>query len=215
MKFTQDTSKLITFTPGVIKQTGFYSCTITKAYESQSASSLSQSIRFEVVTDTGQIGRFDLWVVGKDGGSTDKNGNPLSALTDVNDLMTLLDIKDLQSKPGKVAIYDFDLKQDVEQRKMVFADLIDQSIGIIFEMRDNTYNGKTTQRAEFAGFYDAETKQSAYEYVNNECAVVCDTRLKLLLEDNHINKQASSQPNAPQNSAPIDPINLDDSDIPF
>lgn len=215
MKFTQDTSKLRTFSPGAIKQTGFYPCTITKAYENQSASSLSQSIRFEVVADTGQIGRFDLWVIGKDGGSTDKNGNPLSALTDVNDLMVLLNIKDLQSKPGKVSIYDFDLKQDVEQRKMVFAGLIDQSIGIIFEMRDNTYNGKTTQRAEFAGFFDAETKQSAYEYVNNEDAVACDNRLKLLLEDNHINKQANSQPNAPQNSAPVDPYNIDDDDTQF
>ena len=213
MKFQRDDNKVKEFSGGFIRETGFYSCTITKAYEQKSQNTLSEAIAFEVVTDTGSTGRFSLWVVGKEGTSLDKNGKELSAVTSVNDLMILLDIDELTSKPGKVKVYDFDLKQDVEQRKMVFTDLIDQQIGIVFEMRDNTWNGKTTIRPEFAGFYDAETRQSAAEKLGDTDALAWQRNLEYLFGDSHIIKQAINQPNSPQNSAPVDPI--DDSMIPF
>jgi hypothetical protein len=147
--------------------------------------------------------------------SLDKNGKELSAFTSVNDLMILLDIDELTSKPGKVKIYDFDLKQDVDQRKMVFSELLNQQIGIIFEMRDNTWNGKTTSRPEFAGFYDAETRQSSAEKLGESEAVAWQRNLDYLTGDAHIIKQAVNQPSSPQNSAPLDPTAGFNDDIPF
>lgn len=213
MKFTKDTTKVKAFSGGFIKETGFYPCTITKCYEQKSAKTLSEAIHFEVVTDTGAIGRFDLWVVGREGTSVDKNGKELSAIGDVNDLMVLLELDDMASKPGKVKVYDFDIKQDVEQRKMVFHDVIDRQIGIVFDMRPNTYNGKTTMRPEFAGFYDADTEQSASEFLNKEEPVQMQRNIDYLLG---ISK-AKAQPNSPQNSSPVDPINMefDEDSMPF
>jgi hypothetical protein len=215
MKFQRDDNKVKEFSGGFIRETGFYSCTITKAYEQKSQNTLSEAIAFEVVTDTGSTGRFSLWVVGKEGTSLDKNGKELSAVTSVNDLMILLDIDELTSKPGKVKIYDFDLKQDVDQRKMVFSELLNQQIGIIFEMRDNTWNGKTTTRPEFAGFYDAETRQSSAEKLGESEAVAWQRNLDYLTGDAHIIKQAVNQPTSPQNSAPVDPYATFNEDIPF
>ena len=207
MKFTKDTTKVKAFSGGFIKETGFYPCTITKCYEQKSTKTLSEAIHFEVVTDSGAIGRFDLWVVGREGTSVD------NAISNVNDLMVLLELDDMTSKPGKVKVYDFDLKQDIDQRKMVFHDVIDRQIGIVFDMRPNTYNGKTTMRPEFAGFYDAETEQSASEFLNKEEPVQMRRNIDYLLGTS----KAQAQPNAPQNSSPIDPVSMDmdDDDIPF
>jgi len=213
MKFTKDTTKVKTFSGGFIKETGFYPCTITKCYEQKSAKTLSEAIHFEVVTDAGATGRFDLWVVGKAGTSVDKNGKELSAISDVNDLMVLLELDDLASKPGKVKVYDFDIKQDVEQRKMVFHDVIDRQIGIVFDMRPNTYNGKTTMRPEFAGFYDADTEQSASEFLNKKEPVQMRQNIDYLLGTS----KAQAQPTPPQNNSPVDPLSMDidDFDTPF
>jgi hypothetical protein len=208
MKFQRDDKKVKEFTGGYINRTDFYSCTITKAYEAKSEKTLSESIHFEVVTDTGAIGRFNIWVVGKEGTPVER------AEAQINDLMVLLDLDNLQSKPGKVKVYDSDLKQDVEQRKMVFPDLIDQQIGIVFAMRPNTYNGKTTNRPEFVGFYNAETMQSAGEFVKDSEAKRYLNDISFWSGDSSIIKQAVNQPTSPQNSAPVDPIDFND-DIPF
>jgi hypothetical protein len=199
MKFTQDKSKVKAFTGGYINRTDFYCCTITKAYEAKSEKTLSESIHFEVVTDTGAIGRFNIWVVGKEGAPVER------AEAQINDLMVLLDLDNLQSKPGKVKVYDWDLKQDVEQRKMVFADLIGQSIGVILEK-----NGKYLN---MCGFYDAETRQSSAEKLADTEAAAWQRNLLYFSDDSRTIKQAVNQPTSPQNSSPVDPIDM--SDIPF
>jgi len=229
MAFKKDTTKVQSFSAGPIKKTGFYPCTITKCYDkkSQVPGSESAAIHFEVVTDSGQYSNFDLWWKAKNGLSTDKNGKDLPALQSINDLQVLLDIDELNSKPGRVAIYDFDIRQDVEQKKMVYNDLVGQQIGIILESKQLPKNihveGKWVPSnemktvMEFRQFFDVETKQSASEFLNNSDAVSCDRYLDILLEDEHIIKQASNQPNAPV----VDPIktteSFDDFDdgIPF
>jgi len=230
MAFKKDTTKVQTFSAGPIKKTGFYPFTITKCYDkkSQVTGSQAKSIHFEVVTDSGQYASFDIWWCGSDGLTVRKDGKDKPELQYINDLQVLLDIDELSSKPGRVAIYDFDLRQDVEQKKMVYTDLVGQQIGIILEAKQQPKNiqveGKWVASnemktvMEFRQFFDVETKQSAAEFLNNSDAVSCDRYLNILLEDEHIIKQASNQPNAPV----VDPINtsesfddFDDSDIPF
>jgi len=229
MAFKKDTTKVQTFSAGPIKKTGFYQCTITKCYDKKSQVPVSESaaIHFEVVTNSGQYASFDLWWKAKNGLLTDKNGKDLPALQSINDLQVLLDIDDLSSKPGRVAIYDFDLRQDVEQKKMVYTDLVGQQIGIILEAKQQPKNiqveGKWVASnemktvMEFMQFFDVETKQSAAEFLSNSDAVSCDRYLNLLLEDEHIIKQASNQPNAPvvDPISTADVIDMLDEDIPF
>jgi len=227
--FKKDTTKVQTFSVGPIKKTGFYPCTITKCYDkkSQVPGSESASIHFEIVTDNGQYSNFDLMWKGRNGLSTDKNGKDLPALQSINDLQVLLDIDDISSKPGRVAIYDFDLRQDVEQKKMVYTDLVGQQIGIILEAKQQPKNIQVEGKwvvsneiktvMEFRQFFDVETKQSAAEFLSNSDAVSCDRYLSILLEDDHIIKQASNQPNAPvvDPISTADVIDMLDEDIPF
>jgi len=229
MAFKKDTTKVQSFSAGPIKKTGFYPCTITKCYDkkSQVPGSESASIHFEIVTDNGQYSNFDLMWKCRNGLSTDKNGKDLPALQSINDLQALLDIDELSSKPGRVAIYDFDLRQDVEQKKMVYTDLVGQQIGIILEacirQKNILVNGiweesdETKTVMEFRQFFDVDTKQSAGEFLTNSDAVSCDRYLSILLEDDHIIKQASNQPNAPvvDPISTADVIDMLDEDIPF
>jgi len=219
MAFKKDTTKVQSFSAGPIKKTGFYPCTITKCYDkkSQVPGSESASIHFDVVSDSGQYASFHLMWKGRNGLSTDKNGKDLPALQSINDLQVLLDIDELNSKPGRVAIYDYDLRQDVEQKKMVYTDLVGQQIGIILEAKQQPKNIQVEGKwvvsneiktvMEFRQFFDVETKQSAAEFLSNSDAVSCDRYLNILIEDEHIIKQASNQPNAPV----VDPIKTTDS----
>jgi hypothetical protein len=230
--FKKDNTKVkqASFGSGPITRTDFYSCTITKAYDkkSQVPGSESAAIHFDVTTDKGQYASFDLWWRGKNGLSEDKNGKDLPALQSINDLQVLLELEELTSKPGRVAIYDFDLRQDVETKKMVYPDLVGRQIGIIFEIKEQPKNvlkngewvasGETKLVAEFRQFFDADTKESAGELISHGEPVACDRFMSYLLEDEHIVKQASNQPSAPTtdlNTSKVGLVDNFDSDIPF
>jgi hypothetical protein len=130
----------------------------------------------------------------------------------------------LESKKGVVMLYDYDLKKDVGTKKMIYSDLINAEIGIVFDVKEQPKNklvngswvpsGETKLVAELKLFADSDTKHTAAEYLDNSKPVAVDRYVNLLLEDKHIEKQANNQPTAPVKDA----INLDgdyDDDIPF
>jgi hypothetical protein len=201
MKFQRNDNNVKSFSGGFINKTGFYVCTIIKAYEAKSNKTLSEAINFEVVTDSGATGRFSIWVTNKDGSPDERNE------AHVNDLMILLDMEEISSKPGKLMLYDYDLGCDTEQRKMVFNGLIDHQVGLILEK-----NGKYLN---FCGFYDAETRQSAAEKLGDTDAVSWQRNLDYFTGDARIIKQSANQPTSPQNSAPVDPSAGFNDDMPF
>ena len=216
MKFTRDNSKVRSFSAGGIKETDAYICTINKAYVRKSESSLSEAIHLDLTTDKGQFASIDLWYQGKQGTSTDKNGKDLPAVTQINDIMVLLDLPELTQKNGMVAVYDYELRQEIEQKKVIFPDLIGQEIGCIFEMVTAPHykTGEDITRPEFRQFFHSETQQSAAEFLNDQEPQQIERYLNLLLEDKHIIKQAINQPNATVKDAiPMDYI--EDDDIPF
>jgi len=249
MSFKRDNSKVRTFSAGAIKETGFYPGTITKVYDRDSASSDAKAIHIDFVTDSGQYAVIDLWHTAGTGLTTDKNGRDLPAIQTINDLMVLLDIDELTAKRGLVHIYDFDLKQETEVKKMVYPDLINQSIGCVFQMVESDkqmfdsdekswgsafkkgddgkaildkygkkiLTGERVCRPEFLQFCDAETMESAAEFLKNEENPIAIEKYIAGLEpiknsqkvlDKNIMKQAQNQPNAPQ----TDPVNMGDDD---
>ena len=206
MKFVKDTSKVRS------KETGAYNCTITKAYVRKSQSSSSESMHLDVVTDKGQFASIDLWYLNKDGIADPKS----VAISQINDLQVLLEIEELESKEGKVNIYDYDLKEETDQVKMLFPDLLNREIGCLFEVVTEPHykTGLPTQKTEFRQFYDSETMASAGEFLSGAEPESVERYLNLLLENKHIIKQPSNQPNEPVKE-PY-PITEDDfDDIPF
>ncbi len=229
--FKKDISKVRSFSAGAIKDTGLYPCTIVKAYERKSLSSEAVAIHLDVVADTGQYATIDLWHQSGKGLSVDKNGRSLPAIGQINDLMVLLELESLDSKPGMVKIYDFDLRQDVETKKRVYPDLVGQSIGAVFQMVESVKQvniggewgdsptGEKVCRPEFLQFCSPDG-HSAAEFINGQEPVAIDRYLTGLdavrnrVEDAHIIKQANNAVNAPVKDA----VNMDvdyDDDIPF
>lgn len=228
-QFTQDKTKVRSFSAGAIKDTGMYPGTITKAYERKSQSSEAVAIHIDFVADSGQYGQIDLWHTSGKGLSTDKNGRDLPAIGQINDLMCLLELESLDAKPGVVKVYDFDLRQDVEQKKRIYPDLVGQSIGAVYQMVESikqvntdgvwgdSPTGETVCRPEFLQFCSPDG-HSAAEFINGQDPVAIDRYLSGLdavrnrAVDAHIIKQANNAANAPVKDA----INIDfDDDIPF
>jgi len=199
MKFVKDTSKVRSFSAGGIKETGAYNCTITKAYVRKSQSSESEAMHLDLVTDKGQYAQIDMWYLNKDGMSDPKS----IAMSQINDLQVLLEIDELESKKGKVKIWDWDLKEETDQVRMIFTDLLNREIGCLFEVVTEPHykTGAPTQRAELRQFYDSETMASAGEFLSGAEPESVERYLNLLLENKHIIKQATNQPNAPVKDA--------------
>jgi hypothetical protein len=232
MNFKKDTSAVRDFSGGAIKETDFYAGTITKAYDRDSLSSDAKAIHLDFVADNGQSAQIDLWHTAASGLQTDKNGKSLPAMRSINDLMVILDIDDLKSKPGMVDIYDYDLREDVKTKKMVYTDLIGRHIGAVFQMvqegKRSQVNGEwTTSTTEFKNrpefkMFCTDEGLSAREFLDGSEPVVIQKYLDNLEPikgdylpspiDAHIIKQAYNKPNAP--IAPI-PYDSFDDDIPF
>ena len=211
MSFIQDTAAVrSSFSGGKITTTGFYPITITKAYEHPAQSpSMSVSIQFDAITDSGQPVQFKVCHVGRDGVTKNEVG-----CGQINDLMVLLGIKTLSHKPAMVDIYDFDLRTDVKQKKLSYADLVGQHVGAIFQMvregkrfkEDGEWKTSTVDfvnKPEFKGFA-SDTGQTAKEFLDGAAPTSIEKYVASLDPvkgvapgDSHIIKQASNQPNAP------------------
>ena len=232
-QFTKDKTKVRAFSAGAIKETGMYPGTISKAYERKSATPGAQSVAIHIdfVADTGQYASIDLWHTARNGMQVDKNGRDLPALSSINDLMILLELDSLDAKPGVVKIFDFDLRQDVDQKKRIYPDLVGQSIGAVFQMVESVKQvnidgvwqdsptGEKVCRPEFLQFCSPDG-HSAAEFMNGQEPVAIERYLAGLdavkgrTADAHIIKQANNSEFAPVKDA----INLDSDDdfeIPF
>lgn len=209
MAFKKDTTQVSGFTPGRIKKTGWHPLTINKAYEHDGKDGPSKSLFIDYVTDTGQTGQFYICYQTKQGVNTTAEGKPLSGLRDINDLMILCDLDTLDKKPGMVDIYDRNLKQDVKQKKLVYAALIGRHVGAIFKMKDepawdaDNFCQSSTEFVKRPAFvrFCSDTGQSVAEYLGKEEPKSIEGYINSLLEDEHIIKQTSNQPNAPTAAA--------------
>lgn len=225
MSFKKDTSKVRSFSGGPIKETGFCALTINKAYDEKSKEALSEYIVLDCSTDAGQYATVRLTHIKKDGQPNDMG------IEQINDLMVLLDLDELKAVPGRVMLRDWDLKQDIEKKKMVYKELIGKTIGSVWQMRESIKFGTTDVkqvRAEFLCFCDAETMASTSEFVMQSEPVSIQKYIDSLdavkylpsTLDNHIIKQAQNQPNAPVQDAVkmgvlVDEFDDFEDDIPF
>jgi hypothetical protein len=174
------------FSSGAIK-TGFHAGVITKAYERLSKSSSAKALHLDFMSFTGGFGSIDLWHMSGLGVQTDKNGKPLPAIAQINQLMALLGIESLTPNPnGKVEVYDWDSKSTVERRMTTYPQLVNKTIGTVWqteeykkqEEKDGKWVDASTleikERAVWLKFCDSQTRQSAGEFINGSEAKLID-----------------------------------------
>ena len=175
------------FSSGAIK-TGFHAGVITKAYERLSKSSAAKALHLDFMSFTGGFGSLDLWHTSGLGVQVDKNGKPLPAIAQINQLMALLGIESLTPNPnGKVEVYDWESKTTVERRMTTYPQLVNKTIGTVWqteEYKKQVDNGdgkwvdasplEITERAVWLKFCDSQTRQSAGEFINGSEAKLID-----------------------------------------
>ncbi|MDD3644368.1 MAG: hypothetical protein PHR19_02450 [Bacteroidales bacterium] len=175
------------FSSGAIK-TGFHAGVITKAYERLSKSSAAKALHIDFMSFTGGFGSIDLWHTSGAGVQVDKNGKPLPAIAQINQLMALLGIESLTPNPnGKVEVYDWDSKSTVERRMTTYPQLVNKTIGTVWqteEYKKQVDNGdgklvdasplEIKERAVWLKFCDSQTRQSAGEFINGSEAKLID-----------------------------------------
>jgi len=174
------------FSSGQIK-TGFHAGVITKAYERLSKSSAAKALHIDFMSFTGGFGSIDLWHTSGTGVQIDKNGKPLPAIAQINQLMALLGIESLTPNPnGKVEVYDWNSKTTVEVRTPTYPQLINKTIGTVWQTEEykkqEEKDGKWVdaspleikERAVWLKFCDSQTRQSAGEFINSSEAKLID-----------------------------------------
>jgi hypothetical protein len=119
----------------------------------------TEGIHFEFDVPGGGAASFDCYTR-----KMDENGNPktLFGLNQVQAMMAILKVRGLQSKPGKVEVWEDGKK--VEADGDVFPDLEGKRIGLVLqkELYDKN-NGEDGFRMNLFGVFDAESRLTASE----------------------------------------------------
>jgi hypothetical protein len=218
------------FSSGQIK-TGFHSGVITKAYERLSQSSAAKALHIDFMSFTGGFGSIDLWHTSGQGVQVDKNGKPLPAIAQIQQLMALLGLGDLRPNPnGKVEIYDWDLRASVEKRMTSYPQLVNKTIGTVWQTEEyikqvrnddgkyvNSNPVELKERAVWLKFCDAQTRQSAGEFINGQEAKLIDQFLVGLDEVKRVKLSPAHTVQAQDSEviAKAADINFDVDEFPF
>lgn len=176
---------------GRIETSGAYTGYFTKAYETVSERTGSKAIRLEFTADDGSFSTVDIWYwSGKNNDYIERSMNEL-----VYPLMSLFELKTLREKPNhSIDVYDFDARGMVSKKFTAFPDLANKPIGIVFQMEEyQKNNGGLGLQARALRFFDAETRQSAKEKMNNLPAKAVEALLEKLEPVKRLNLSAKQE----------------------
>lgn len=140
----------------------------------------------------------------------DKDGKAISGYDALNAIMTCVRVRELVPTKGKVTVYDYDTKADVEKTKDVFLMLAGKPVGLLLRQEEyENREGDLKTRLVIAGSFDPATKQMATEILAKSKDAIALTRAAEWLEKNPVKplkgKRAASNGAAPSggNGAPF------------
>jgi hypothetical protein len=91
-------------------------------------------------------------------------GDELPSYKMLNAIMVCAGIKALSLRPGKVKLYDFDSKQDVEKTKETYPELVGPRIGLVLQAEEyENRDGNIKTRLVIAAAFEAEHRRMANE----------------------------------------------------
>lgn len=149
---------------GRINETGKYIGQFTKAKKVLSNKG-TQGIEFAFEANNGQSADFlSVWTINAD-------GDRIYGYKQLMALMTCLRAKEIDSRNGEVEEYDAATKQMVKRKAEVFPALMNKPIGVLLQMEEyEKKDGTVGERPVFAGFFDAQTEQTAAEILDKRPA---------------------------------------------
>lgn len=163
-----------------INKTGAY---VGKIVEAQNiiAATGTKGLRFKFVSDDGQQTRFDLYTLKE---MRDRNqiltAEKLPGYFSLMSLMSVMRIRQLEPRAGRVLRWDSVAKQELEVTAEIFPELC-KPVGLLLRMREyEKKNGEIGNAMEFAGAFDPISKQVASEILDQSSEA---TKLEIMIEN--------------------------------
>lgn len=193
-----------------ITEPGAYSGKLTAAfYEKNDNGTESVNLMFQ--SEHGQeIGPLPIY-------THNNKGEELPGFNTLNALMTCLKVRGLNSKRGKVDLFDFDSKSTITKDKDIYPDLIGKPVGLL--LRGEEYENRNKEvkvRMIVQASYEPGSRLMASEILAKKTEGVDLDRNVEWLTNNPVKRLKGSRPQvAAASTSTAGGVDFSDDDIPF
>lgn len=188
-----------------ITKTGDYSGLIVQAVQIAPNANGTRGIEIEFKAEGGETDRLPLY-------THNGKGEGLPSLKVVNAIMTCARVRNLTEQPATVKRWDKDAKAEIDKRVNVYPELTDKPMGLLIEMEESVYEGKTQHRPVLVGAFAPEGRFMASEILAKATKAELLAKFIPTLRD-RVAKSARAAQQAPASkSRPDDPFG---DDLPY
>lgn len=141
------------------------------------------------------------------------NGENIMGFQVLSAIMACLKLRGIKPQEGSYKEYDFDAKEDVTQKGMIFPELCNKPIGLLLETEDYlTKQGVKRTRMVLKSAFQADTELTASEILDRKTTP--EKLEKLVAQLRH--RPLKDQPHRSESPAPMDDDGFENNDdIPF
>lgn len=165
-------------------------------------------VEFEFKSTAGQKARLSLYTMSA-------SGEKYQGYDTLMAIMTCMSLRNLDSKPGTITKYDFNIKQDIQEEGEVFAELC-KPIGVLLETEDYESNSGTKTRVVLKSVFNAKTELTASEILDRKTTPELLPKMVEALRHKPVKDSSLTySPNTYQPTSSAEPPDYLDSDIPF
>lgn len=192
-----------------INETGAYVGKITKAMEVTSSNG-NPGIEIDFETEDGRAARYmTIWMNGSDGRPNRRSKALLDAI------MAALGIRGCTRQQTQMEVYDKDAGGKTTKTVTVLPELMTNPIGFVLQKELSTYNGKERYKMLMHMPFDANTRQTAKEKLDQTPAQDVENSLKWLTDYDRRDSRPQGATAAAAQAAPAGADFDFDDDIPF
>lgn len=168
----------------------------------------TESVALIFVSDEGQeVGPLMLYTHNGD-------GEALPSYKTLNAIMACMKVRKISVKPGKVKLYDFDTKGEVERQKNTYPELVGPKIGLVLQGEEyENRNGDVKTRMVIGAPFAAADRRMADEILASSPEAKSLDRYLTWFETHKVKPLRSARPSSSVggNNQPL----VEDDDIPF
>lgn len=169
-----------------IRETGKYKGQFLRAELMISKDKGSRGIEFDFVAD-GKECTTQIW-------THSGAGEPYSGNNMVCAIMACLSLRGIKPVEKVVPKYDYDLKKKVDQKIMVFPDLMNKPIGLLLQKEISEYEGKEKTKMLIFAAFDHNTEKTATEIIDRVAQPLALAKLVSMLGDKDSRKKGGGAP---------------------
>lgn len=186
-----------------ITEPGVYTGKFRAAWHEQNDKG-TESVNLIFASDSGQECSLVLYVY-------NNVGQELPSYKMLNAIMACMRVRKLEAKKGRVSIYDFDRKADVEREKVCYPAMTQNRIGLVLQAEEyENRDGDTKTRLLIAAPFEAESRKMADEVLSSAPEAKALDRFLGWFEKHKVKPLLGKMPRNPSMSS-----QPDDDEIPF